>query len=65
MSDVDPIDEESLEQLLISFRNIASILSLALEGENRKTDQYAAIEGAIQLADFQERKLSKLLRNHH
>ncbi|AUI88169.1 hypothetical protein BS333_17575 [Vibrio azureus] len=63
MSDTDPIDAESLEHALVSLRSISSILSLALEGENRKTEQYAAIEGAIQLADFQERKLSKLLRN--
>lgn len=52
---------DAIEHALLSLRSISSILCLALEGEERRTEQYSAIEGAIQLADFQERKLNDLV----
>ncbi|CAK2254051.1 hypothetical protein AB9R81_15650 [Vibrio cyclitrophicus] len=65
MSKADNPEWEDIEHALISFRSISSMLCIVLEGQERKTDQYSAIEGVIQLADFQERKLSNLVCQTH
>lgn len=61
MSKMENSEWEDIEHALLSFRSISSILCIVLEGQERKTDQYSAIEGVIQLADFQERKLRDLV----
>ncbi|EKO3598889.1 hypothetical protein M6B40_001037 [Vibrio metschnikovii] len=52
---------DDLEHALLTLRSISSMLCLILEGQEDMTDEYRSIEGVIQLADFQEKKLQQLI----
>lgn len=57
------IDKDDIEKCALTLKNISSMLLLILNGQERNTDEYAAIEGVAQLADFHEKELNRLIKH--
>ncbi|PTO77554.1 hypothetical protein [Vibrio splendidus] len=56
---------DAIENVIVSLQAISSTLGITLEGKERSNEDYRAIQGMMQLADFQERKLSSLVYQTH
>lgn len=56
---------DAIENVIVSLQAISSTLGITLEGKERSNEDYRAIQGLMQLADFQERKLSNLVCQTH
>ncbi|MEZ9513362.1 hypothetical protein AB4240_00880 [Vibrio splendidus] len=56
---------DAIENVIVSLQAISSTLGITLEGKERSNEDYRAIQGMMQLADFQERKLSSLVCHTH
>lgn len=57
------VDWNDIERCALTLKNISSMLLLILNGQERNTDEYAAIEGVAQLADFHEKELNRLIKH--
>ena len=56
---------DAIENVIVSLQAISSTLGITLEVKERSNEDYRAIQGMMQLADFQERKLSSLVCQTH
>ncbi len=59
------VDWDDIEHAVMTLKSISSMLCLILETKDSDTYEYHSIEGVIQLADFQEKKLSQLVYPTH
>ncbi|MBE4575501.1 hypothetical protein BOO36_16995 [Vibrio navarrensis] len=57
----EKIDWNEIERATLTLKNISSILCIILIEKERHSEEYAAIEGVAQLADFQAEKLKALI----
>ena len=53
-------DWEDIEHAVTTLQGISSMLCVILETKSKDSYEYHSIEGVIQLAEFQEKKLSQL-----
>ncbi|MDN3696995.1 hypothetical protein QWY97_06460 [Vibrio cortegadensis] len=57
------VDWDNIERCAFTLKNISSMLLLILHSQERHSDEYAAIEGVAQLADFHEKELNRLIKH--
>ncbi|MCY9802712.1 hypothetical protein OTK51_04620 [Vibrio scophthalmi] len=64
MSNIEASNKDwyEIERCALTLKNISAMLLVILQEQDRNTDEYAAIEGVAQLADFQEKELYRLIR---